>query len=330
MNRLDYTEEFMTGLQRGLQYWLDAWQQPAAGSALPPEHGHEQRLLHWAAFTRAFLPLAVDLALAMHPTMLYTGQWIEWKTCLGSIAAASADRVDADRQFHLLHYLADVCFRRGDLNEAIAWAEQVIFLARAAQEQAQAAIAVNLLAEIYLAAEDYRLAQDYAQQGLALINAASSKHRQADAYINAARACLGAAVTAAGGLEAVEQQPLTAEHTRTVEEWLQQALALALAADNATYQAKAHLFLHHTLAVRGAWAQALGHAQTALSLVESYGDDAGRSVVLQAVGRSLAGLSRRAEAIEALQSAMRIHEHHGNRLAQQNTQRRLEKLLQVN
>ena len=38
----------------------------------------------------------------------------------------------------------------------------------------------------------------------------------------------------------------------------------------------------------------------------------------------------RAEAIEALQTAMLIHEQHGNRPAQQNTQRRLEKLLQVN
>lgn len=244
------------------------------------------------------------------------------------MAAAIADRVDANRQFHLLHYLASVCFRRGELDEAITWGDRVMALARLAGDQTQEAIAVNLLAEIYLAAEDYRLAQDYAQQGLALNGVASSKHRQADAYINAARARLGAVVAAAGGLEAVEQQPLTAEHTGMAEEWLQQALALALAADNATYQAKAHLFLHHTLAARGEWAQAFSHAQIALALVESYGDDAGRGVVLQAMGRSLTGLGRRAEAIQALHTSIRIHERHGNQPAQINTQRRLQRLLQ--
>ena len=327
MNPGDYAEEFMTGLQRGLRYWLEIWQQPAVHRVRTPQHGHEQRLLYWATTTRACLPLAIDLALAMHPFMLYSGQWLEWKTCLHRLATAAVDRVDAARQFGLLHYLAATCFRRGDLNEAITWGEQVAALAAAIPEQTQRAIAVNLLAEIYLAAEDYAPAQRYAQQAIALTLTMGDEQGQADALINAARADLGAAVTAAGGLEVVERQPLTAEQTAAAEEWLYRALSLAQAAGEVVFQTKAHLFLHHALAGRGAWGQALGHAQTALCLVESYGDDAGRGVVLNAIGRSLTGLGRRAEAIEAFQTALTIHERHGNGPARQNAQHRLDSLL---
>ena len=329
MIETDLAVDFLSGLERSLHYWLARWRQPADHAALQPLQGHALRALWWAATTGVCLPLAVDLAIALHSDMMYSGQWQEWKVCLARLAAA-ADRVDAARLFNLLHRLATMCFRQGDLDEALAWGERVLALAAVGQDRLGQVIAANLLAEIYLTAEHFAPAQVFAEQAVALAAAGGDTPRRADALINRARVHLDAAVAAAGGLAAVELQPLTAAQTAALEAWLHEALALVQASGDVVYETKAHLFLYHALAARGEWVQALWRAQTALALVESYGDDAGRGVVLQAVGRSLAGLSRRAEAIEALQTAIRIHERHGNRPAQQNAQRRLEKLLQVN
>ena len=329
MIETDLAVDFLSGVERSLQHWLARWRQPADHLALQPLWGHALRALWWAATTGACLPLAVDLAIALHSDMMYSGQWQEWKACLVRLAPAAADQVDAARLFELLHRLATMCFRQGDLDEALTWGEHVLALAAAGQDRVGQVIAANLLAEIYLAAEHFAPAQVYAEQAVALAAAGGDAPRRADALINRARVHLEAAVAAAGGLAAVELQPLTAAQTAALEAWLHEALALVQASGDRAYETKAHLFLYHALAARGQWTQALWRAQTALSLVESYGDDAGRGVVLYAVGRSLAGLGRRTEAIEALQTSISIHEHHGNRPAQQNTQRRLERLLQL-
>lgn len=330
MIETDLTVDFLSGLERSMQHWLAHWRQPADHAGLQPLWGHALRSLWWAATTAACLPLAVDLAIALHSDMMYSGQWHEWKACLTRLAAASADRVDAERQFDLWHYLTAACFRLGEMDEALSRGKRLLALAEASQDRMQQTIAANLLVEIYLAAEHFAPAQTYAEQAVARAAATGDAQRRADALINRARAHLGAAVAAAGGQEVVERQPLTAEQTAALEAWLHEALALVQASCDVVFQTKSHLFLHHALAARGEWTQALWRAQTALSLVESYGDDAGRGVVLHAIGRSLAGLGRRAEAIEALQTAISIHERHGNRPAQQNTQRRLEILLQAN
>ncbi len=325
---INFNTEFMNGLERSLQHSLQFECRSADHTVCAAGQGHTMRALHWAVTLHRCLPLAVDVAVAWHAHFLRTGHWLEWKDCLVGLVEAAGWLIDGQRRFDLMHYLTIICSRQGYYAEAIEWGEQVMALALDSANERWQIIAANLLAEVYLATENYASAQQYAKQTVQMAASNDKTLLLADAWINAARANLGAVIEAAGGPAQVEQHYLTPADTVEIENWLQQALLLAEMLDSSVYCAKAHLFMHHTLAARGAWAQALSHGQQALALVASYGDHAGRGVVLQALGRSLAGLGRRREAITALQEAITIHEQHNNRPARSLTQQRLQALLQ--
>ena len=60
--------------------------------------------------------------------------------------------------------------------------------------------------------------------------------------------------------------------------------------------------------------------------MQSYGDEAGRGVVLGNMGRALLELGRWDEAAEALEEALRIHRFNGNAPAERICQERLAEL----
>jgi tetratricopeptide (TPR) repeat protein len=300
---------FRAGIERAAQRWLACLQPQSDPRALPPRAlDHALRCLGWCLEADQCPELAIDLALALHTAMIRIGQWQAWEPCLRQVVATCAPQVNPERRLSAQNSLCAIWFRMGYLDEAIELAEQNRKFAVDTRNVALHYAAASILAEAYLNADSHDLALHYAEETIALAAVTANKALEADGWINAARALLG--------LQAFAEA-----------DWrLWQAHALALAAGDVVYQAKARLFMGHSTARRGLWQEAVAHFEAARTLVTSYGDEVGRATVQSNLGWVLTELGRWDEAACLLEDAVRILHHHGNAPAERNALRRLSDL----
>ncbi len=305
----DPQAQFYTGLARAVQHWLAFWQTNGHDpAALRRTRGHALRVLMWCAECDCHLDIAADLASAMHTHMIRTAEWHEWEACLRQVLLRANASLGEDRVCRVRFYLSELCMRMQRHDEALALAQENYRRGVCAGNLSQQLDATLVTAEVYLNAENYGPAREYAERGTALAIAAGNIVREADGLINVARALIG-------------QRAFTEAERR-----LQRALALTEAAGSIMYQAKTHNFLGLAASVQGDWPAALCHYRQAFPLVEAYGDAVGRGVVLGNIGRVLLELGQWDAAGQALEEALRIHHTHGNTPAEQVCQRRLAEL----
>lgn len=300
---------FRAGIERTARVWLSRLPPDIDPRTLPPRTvDHALRALAACLRYGQDPDLTMDLALALHATMIRIGQWQVWEHYLHTLAATSHPRGELERWLRVRHHLGALWFRMGRLDEAIRLAHESRELALNSGSLAMQYAATSILAEANLNKGDHPLALHYAEETIVLAAAMGDTSLEADGWINTARAWLGMDNYAEAG------QRLWHAHD------------LALAAGDAVYQAKAQLFLGHIAVRRAHWQEALTHFDTAHALVSAYGDEVGRATVQTHLGSVLTELGQWDTAARLLEDAVRVLRRHGNNPAEHVALRRLSEL----
>lgn len=300
---------FHAGIERTARVWLSRLPPDADPRTLPPRTiDHALRALAVCLQHGQNPDLTMDLALALHTTMIRIGQWRVWEHYLRTLVAAGHPGGQLERWLRVRHRLGEIWFRMGRMDEAILLAHESRALALNSGNLTMQYAATSILAEASLNKGDHSLALRYAEETVTLAAAMSNKALEADGWINSARALLGA------------------DNYAEANQRLWHAHALALTADDAVYQAKARLFLGHGAMHRAHWPEALAHFDAAHALVSSYGDEVGRATVQTHLGSVLTELGQWDAAARLLEDAVRVLRRHGNEPAEHNALRRLSEL----
>lgn len=297
---------FRAGIERAAGHWLKVWEQthddPAARTAIL---GHALRALMWCIESRCCAEYAADLACALNGHMMHAGSWPVWEGYLRPLFAWAGSSLDDERASRLRACIAAYDLRTYRLADAVALAEEEYAHAVRGGHSMRQCAALIMLAETYLNADRFDLALACAERAVALAAELGDPVREADGWINAARALLGC-----GRVDEADAA-------------LVRAAQLTELAGNLIYRCKAQIFLGHVACAREDWSAALGRFETALRLVEFYGDRVGYGVVLSNMGWALTGLGRLDDAERVLEQALAIQRFHGNQPAEQLCHRRL-------
>lgn len=291
----DARETFLTGIDFSVGYWLDFWRRTEDNSeAQHNALGHAVRAIIRSLEYRRCPKSSVELAVALNMHMQRRGRWHEWERLLAQVAEWAGPLIEAELRIQLEGQLSLYWFRLNRIDEVIDLATQQYLWAVGSGSVLGSYAAMIRMAEAYLNAERYDLALACAEEAYASSLSLGDPVKLADALINGARAALGL-----GLIDDAEQR-------------LERAEALTAESRDADYCCKAQLFLGHAAAARKAWAAALRRFETALILIDGYGDLVGRGVVLSNMGRALTELGRWDEAESALSEALAILHYHGN------------------
>jgi tetratricopeptide (TPR) repeat protein len=300
---------FHAGIERTARVWLSRLPPDTDPRTLPPRTlDHALHALAVCLQCGQNPDLAIDLALALHSTMMRAGQWRVWERYLRIVVAAGHSHGQLEHWLRVRHHLGTLWFRMGRMDEAILLAYESRELALSSGSLAMQYAATSILAEANLNKRDHPLALRFAEETIALAAAMGNKPLEADGWINTARALLG--------LDNYDEAGQRLWH----------AHALALAAGDTVYQAKARLFLGHSAVHRTHWQEALAHFDAAHALVSSYGDEVGRATVQTHLGSVLTELGQWDTAACWLEDAVRVLRRHGNEPAEHIALRRLSEL----
>ena len=288
--------QFLAGIDRSVRHWLSYVRihgddQEALGQVVQ----HVLRTLHWCALMGIYPELTAELVIAWDHYMIQVGQWQVWEACLRDVISGVSGRISLERAHALNHRLAVIYFRSHMFAESLDVLKKNERLALAADSPALLAHTYDAMAETYLNALESDKAESYAKAVASLAQEIGDRLLEADSLINTARALAD-----------------REEGRGEAEVYLQQALEIAQAEGNAPITAEALIFIGHLACMKNAFSEALQYYETALALVESYGDRAGVGVMFGNIGRVLMELQHYEEARRMLVDSVAILKELGN------------------